>query len=69
MAKATPLLPFVDRILDGKLTTILTAWKAEGLSNEAVARRLHAEHDIDVTAETVRKWCIELEVPQAKAAS
>jgi len=56
---ATPIRPLVDRILEGKLTDRLTQWRDEGLSYDAIARRLDADHDIGVTAETVRKWCIE----------
>lgn len=57
---ATPIHPLVDRILGGKLDERLKAWRAEGLTYDGIARRLDAEHDIDVTSETVRKWCASL---------
>lgn len=62
IAMATPILPLVDRILGGRTSQILQRYRDEGLSNEAIARRLVLDHDIDVTAETVRKWCAELDV-------
>lgn len=51
-----PIKPLVDRILGGKLDQTLAAWRTEGLSYEAIARRLASEHDISVTAETIRAW-------------
>lgn len=62
-----PLFPLFDRILGGKLAEQLAAWRAEDLSFDAIARRLGAEHDIEVTGETVRRWCIDLEIPEAVA--
>jgi hypothetical protein len=61
---ATNTFPLVDRILDGRLTQRLTEWRAEGLSFTAIALRLHDDHGIDVTHETVRRWLkgIEAEV-------
>lgn len=50
----------VDRLLKGRLAESLTAWRDEGLSFESMAFRLHAEHDIEVTSETVRRWYGEL---------
>ena len=46
----------VDRILDGDLTRKLDAWRAEGLSYEAIAFRLRSEHDITVSTATVCRW-------------
>lgn len=57
-----PMLPLVDRLLDGKLEELLTEMRADEQSYDTIARRLHAEHDIDVTGETVRRWCIDLDV-------
>lgn len=59
---ATPIYPLVDRILDGKLADELAARRARGDSHATIARWLDADHDITVTAETVRKWCADDEV-------
>ena len=50
----------VDRIFDGTLKANLLAWRAEGLSLTAIALRLHDDHSVDVTGETVRRWLIAL---------
>lgn len=49
--------PLVDRILGGGLVQFLDDARAAGESHETIARRLSAEHAIDVTGETVRRWC------------
>ena len=54
----TDTFPLVDRLVPGGLTEYLTAAKAEGHSAETIAYRLRTEHDITVSAETARKWCI-----------
>lgn len=59
-----PILPLVDRLLDGKLAELLSAMRADDQSYDSIARRLHVDHDIDVTGETVRRWCIDLEVEE-----
>lgn len=51
-----PVRPLVDRILDGKLNHLLLAWDGEGLSPNAMSRRLLVEHDLDVGEDTIRKW-------------
>jgi hypothetical protein len=50
--------PLVDRILGGTLRTELEKRRAEGDSYDAIARWLATEHDIQVTDETVRGWCV-----------
>ena len=54
-----PVKPLVDRILDGNLDALLKDWRDEGLSFDAISRRLLVEHSIDVGADTVRKWLAE----------
>lgn len=54
---AQPIYPLVDRILDGCLERELTERRERGDSFATIARWLHSEHDIAVTAETVRSWC------------
>lgn len=59
MAKKPSVLPLADRILKGRLTERLRQERAEDRSFEQIARGLAAD-GIDVSGETVRKWCIEL---------
>lgn len=54
-------LPLVDQIMGGRLLEILTGWRNEGLSFDAIARRLETEHQIVVTGETVRNWFADLQ--------
>jgi len=61
LAMSVPIKPLVDRIMGGTLVDFLTSARADGLSYERTARKLAAEHDIDVSAEQVRKWCTEVE--------
>jgi len=46
-----------DRLAGGKLALIIAAYKAEGLSLDAIARRLYADFGIEVTRQTVANWC------------
>jgi hypothetical protein len=48
--------PLVDRILDGRLAEYIATARENGDSFERIARNLHADHGIDVTGETIRKW-------------
>lgn len=45
-----------DRLAGGKLALIIAAYKAEGLSLDAIARRLYADFGIEVTRQTVANW-------------
>lgn len=54
-----PLFPLYDRILGGTLQSLLTTWRAEGLSYESMRSRLQ-DMDVRVTTETVRRWCGDL---------
>lgn len=45
-----------DRLADGELLTILRRMKADGDSFGMIAKRLYAEHGIDVSAQTVANW-------------
>lgn len=49
--------PLVDKLLDGQLAALLEAWRTEGLSYNDMAYRLRSEHDINVSQETIRRWC------------
>ena len=61
----TTTFEFHDYRLGGKLGELLLGWRAEGLSNDRIARKLETELGIDVTGETVRMWVQNLQ----KAAS
>lgn len=54
----TDTFPLVDRLVPGGLTEYLTAARCSGDSFETIAYRLRAEHDIPVSSETARKWCV-----------
>ena len=49
--------PLIDRLVPDGLATYLTAARKAKDSHETIAFRLRNEHDIKVSAETVRKWC------------
>lgn len=57
-----------DRLVKGDLATILRQMKAEGDSNGTIAKRLYAEHGIDVTAQTVANWWVALSEPTEASA-
>ena len=59
---ATDTFPLVDRLVEGGLAAFLAEARANGDSHETIAFRLRAEHDIAISSETVRKWCIRTEV-------
>lgn len=58
-----------DRLADGKLAEAIGAMKAEGLSYDAIARRLYADHGIEVGARTLAAWARSLGVESTRAAS
>lgn len=51
----------VDRTIDGGLDAFLLDARARGESYQTTQARLLAEHDIDVSAETVRNWTTKAE--------
>lgn len=58
---ATDTYPLINRIVPGGLDAFLSGARAEGLSHEQIAYRLRSQHDIEISAETIRKWCQRLE--------
>lgn len=59
-----------DRLAGGNLADRLTELRGEDRSFEQIARDLHNEFGVEVTAETVRKWSRQLGIePTARAAS
>lgn len=61
----TTSLPLVDRLLDGTLEAELRRRRAIPDSFETIARWLIAEHDIDVSSATVRRWCRQYGIDEA----
>lgn len=59
--------PLVDRILDGRLAEILTAWNDEDLSLLEMTFRLRTEHDIRVSVATVQRWVADLKLKDGAA--
>lgn len=59
---ATSIRPLVERILGGRLTDVLVSYRMEGLSYERIARQLGTVHDIQVSGEQVRVWCLDSNV-------
>lgn len=45
-----------DRLAHGRLEAIIATHRANGLSADAISRRLHADHGIDVTGRTIARW-------------
>jgi hypothetical protein len=60
--------PLVDRLVGGDLEQRITAWRAEGVSFSEIAFRLREQHEINVTAETVRRWVSQFAVDTEPAA-
>lgn len=52
------MYPLADRVLGGTLHDRLLGWRTEGRSLREMVELLAAE-GIDVTSETVRRWCRE----------
>lgn len=47
----------VDRIIPGGLDPFLRGARDNGETYAQITFRLQTEHDIEVTQETVRRWC------------
>lgn len=61
--------PLVDRILEGRLEQELTDRRTAGESYDAIARWFAATHDLEVTSETVRQWCLGFGIQKAEPKS
>lgn len=68
-AMSTPIFPHIDRALGGRLVAILRRYRGDGLTYQQIALQLHIDHDVNVTAETVRKWCRENDLVVARKAT
>ena len=58
-----------DRMADGRLVAIITDLRSAGLSCERIARRLYAEHGIEVTGQTLRRWLRQIDQADGEAAA
>lgn len=47
----------------GGLETDLREWRGQNLSFREIARKILDKYEVDVTSETVRKWCAHLDIP------
>lgn len=45
-----------DRLADGRLSEIIVGYHVGGHSHEHISRLLWAEHGIDVSGQTLRRW-------------
>ncbi len=61
----TQVLKFADRALGGRLPLILAQYREEGMSFRSMAKRLSADHAVEVTGETIRAWCLDLGIHPA----
>lgn len=56
MAIASPVFRMADRMVDGRLASIIVGYHAAGHPAEHISRLLWAEHGIDVSGQTLRRW-------------
>lgn len=56
VAVDSSLYRMADRMVGGDLGAILTGLKANGASSTTIAKRLYADHGIDVSSQTVANW-------------
>ncbi len=49
-----------DRLTGGTLADTIRGYRSQGLSPDQIASRLYAEHGVEVTGRTLRRWLPEL---------
>lgn len=59
MPKKSPVWIMANTLTEGRMVEILEGYRAEGHGFDAISRRLFAEYGIEVTRQTVAKWCAE----------
>ena len=64
----TNILPLVDRLIPGGAEPFLREARGKGQSFRRIAKRLAAEHNITVAAQTVANWCAQLDIEKGEAA-
>lgn len=52
----TSTFPLFDQIVGGDLDKIIDGYRNDGLGSRAIAKKLHDDHDIDVSYRTVARW-------------
>lgn len=52
----------VDKLVDGRLTALLSKWRDESVSYDRIADQLRVQYSVDVNGETIRRWCYQLGV-------
>ena len=58
----------IDRLIGGTLEQRLRDQREAGLSFADIRLDLYAEHDVNVSTDTLRRWCNELGIEKAGAA-
>lgn len=61
----TGTFPLYDRLTGGTLAKNLASMRADGKTYLEIAVFLRNEHGIDVSLDTVRRWCIDATGPEA----
>lgn len=65
----TALFQLVDRALQGQLESLLRSWLRAGVSRRSAAKLLTEALDgIQIAPETVRRWMVELDDEDGRAA-
>lgn len=62
------LFPLIDRLVQGGLEAFLLRRRGEGDSYQQIAFDLKRLHDVDLSVETVRRWCIRLDAKAQEVA-
>lgn len=52
----TATFRMADRLAGGTLADTIRTLTAEGMSADAISRRLYADHGIDVSGRTIDRW-------------
>lgn len=56
-----------NRLAGGDLPGLLAQLRGEGLSWDDIGRRLHVDHGVEVSAETLRRWAADLGIEPKEA--
>ncbi len=49
-----------DRLTGGTLAATIRGYRSEGLTPDQIAARLYADHGVEVTGRTLRRWFTDL---------
>lgn len=69
MTTTSPQFRMADRLAGGRLAATLRRLRSDGLSYEAIGRRLYAEHGIEASRQTVARWGAELGLDNDRGAA